>query len=120
MSMMEITMARGDLETRTFRVNGPDRSPFLNAFDNIYMTVKKFAEDKKYIFQKRLSDGGIMQVDDGVYQFTIMPDDTDGLAFGDYDFDIELVINGELKKTYLGVLHLTKEVTHHSNEVVIE
>lgn len=115
--MMTIEMARGDLESRTFRVNGSNRSPFTDEFDEIYFTVKKFFNDKNYKFQKRLSDGGIVSMGDGVYQFTIMPEDTDGLEFGDYDFDIELVIEGEIKKTYLGVLHLGKEVTHHNNEV---
>ena len=115
--MLRIEMARGDLETRTFHVNNPDKSPFVDDFDNIYMTVKKYANDKKYIFQKRLSDGGIIKVDDGVYQFTIMPGDTDNMAFGDYDFDIELVIDNVLKKTFMGVLALGKEATHHCNEV---
>ena len=115
--MMHIEMARGDLETRTFHVSGPDKSPFAEDFDNIYMTVKKYASDKKYIFQKRLSDGGIMKIDDGTYQFTIMPEDTDNMGFGDYDFDIELVINGVLKRTFMGVLTLGKESTHRCNEV---
>jgi len=117
MASMIIDMARGDRETRVFHVNGPDKTPFEDTFDNIYMTVKKFANDKNYKFQKRLSDGGIIKVDEGTYEFTILPEDTDGLEFGDYDFDIEFVIDGELKKTFCGVLHLSKEVTHRHNEV---
>ena len=115
--MMTIDMARGDRETRSFCVNGPDKTPFVEEFDNIYMTVKKSASDKGYKFQKRLSDGGIIKTGDGTYEFTILPEDTNGLDFGDYEFDIELVIEGELKKTYCGVLHLGKEVTHQHNEV---
>ena len=116
--MMEIYMARGDMLPVPFLVKGPDKSPYTEEFDNIYMTVKKYANDKNYKFQKRLSDGGIEQIGDGEYQFTIEPSDTDCLPFGDYDFDIELVIDEFLKKTFCGVLHLEKEVTHRYNEVV--
>lgn len=116
--MMEITMARGDLVSKTFLVRGPDKQPYTEDFDNIYFTVKRFATDKNYKFQKRLSDGGIIKTNDGEYEFTIMPEDTDNLDFpADYEFDIELVSNGTIKQTYYGVLHLTKEVTHHYNEV---
>lgn len=116
--MMEITMARGDLVKRTFVVKGVDKNPYVDPFDNIYFTVKRLANDKNYKFQKRLSDGGIMSLGDGEYEFTIQPEDTDNLEFpADYEFDIELVIEGEIKQTFYGVLHLTKEVTHHYNEV---
>lgn len=117
--MMEITMARGDLVSKTFQIFGPDKTPFTDTFDNIYMTVKKFANDKNYKFQKKLSDGSIVSNGNGEYQFTIQPEDTDNLDFTDYDFDIELVINGSLKQTYYGVLHITKEVTHRGNEVSV-
>ena len=116
--MMEITMARGDLVTKSFVVKGADKKPYTDSFDNIYFTVKKCANEKNYKFQKRLSDGGILSLGDGEYQFTIRPEDTDSLEFpADYEFDIELVTEGEIKQTYYGVLHLTKEVTHHYNEV---
>jgi len=116
--MMEISMARGDLVTNSFVVRDADKNPYTESFDNIYFTVKRFADDKNYKFQKRLSDGGIQSVGDGEYQFTIRPEDTDGLDFPfDYEFDIELVTEGKIKKTYCGILHLEKEVTHHYNEV---
>lgn len=114
---MEITMARGDLETRTFQIRSPDGTPFTETLDNAYFTVKKSSNDREYKFQKRLSDRGIVPLGDGTYQFTIEPEDTNGMAFGTYGFDIELVIDGELKKTFSGDLILLKEYTHASNEV---
>lgn len=110
-------MARGDMITREFCVLGSDKKPFTEKFDNIYFTVKRNSNDKEFKFQKRLSDGGIIEIGDGIYQFTINPEDTDPLVFADYEFDIELVINGEIKQTFCGVLHITKEVTHAYNEV---
>ena len=114
---MEITMARGDLEIRQFRVLDSNREPFTDQMDEIYFTVKKNAVYTKCEFQKLLTDGGIVPLGDGLYQFTINPEDTDSLEFGSYDFDIELVINGRLKKTFFGKLNLEREVTHVANEV---
>lgn len=118
---MEITMARGDLEIRTFQIRVPDgqggTEPFTEALDEIYMTVKKSFNDRNYLFQKRLTSGGIILLGEGRYQFTVEPADTNGLGFGDYDFDIEIVKNGSIKKTFSGTLKLLRETTHASNEV---
>ena len=110
-------MARGDLLTKSFTVKGPGGTPFTDPFDNIYFTVKKYPDDTEYLLQKRLSDGGIVSVGNGKYQFTIEPGDTDQMAFGEYGFDIELVINLQLKRTFVGKFTLTKEYTHMRNEV---
>ena len=118
---MEITMARGDLEVRTFQVlseNEDNLEPCDEVFDEIYMTVKKNRNDHVCRFQKRMSDGGIISLGEGKYEFTIHPEDTNRMAFGEYIFDIELVKNGSIKKTFCGELILTDEVTHASNEVV--
>lgn len=115
---MDIKMARGDMETCSFVIRSPNGDPFTETFDNIYMTVKKDKNDRNYKFQKRLSDGGIYSVGEGQYQFTIEPEDTDNMAYGEYLFDIEFVIEGRLKKTFVGTLILLREVTHHYNEVV--
>lgn len=115
---MQITMARGDMLTKSFAVKTTGGTAFTDPFDNIYFTVKKHADNTEYLLQKRLSDGGIESVGSGVYQFTIEPGDTDQMGFGDYDFDIELVINGILKKTFTGKFTLMKEVTHLCNEVI--
>lgn len=113
---MKIEMYRGDRETRFFEVQAPDGEPFTEELDEIYFTVKKRAIDKKPLLQKRLSDGGICLVEDGLYELVIEPEDTDGLSFGEYVFDIELVIDGALKKTFAGSFRLLEEVTYACNE----
>lgn len=113
---MKITMARGDLETKTFKVNGPDGKPYTDGFDEIYFSVKKAYTDRDCKFQKRLTDGSIADIGSGEYQFTIQPEDTDGLGFGDYVFDIEVIVENAIKQTFCGDLTLTKEVTHRNNE----
>lgn len=114
---MEIRMARGDYMTQTFTVTENGEPP-AEAFDNIYFTVKKKPDDKVPLIQKMLSDGTIFETETtGTYQFTIEPEDTDGLPFGQYGFDIEFFREGTLKRTFCGVLMLTEEYTHHCNEV---
>lgn len=117
--MMEIRMARGDLETRTIKLKTKSGEVYGMYPNDIYFTVKKNANDHDYIFQKRLSNDTIVYVGQGEYRFTIQPEDTDGLPFGTYEFDIEVVKSDttNVKKTFCGTLVLAKEVTHHYNEV---
>ena len=115
---MEIVMARGDLETRTFQIVDADGEPYTEQMNDIYMTVKKTPKERSVIFQKRISNGTISYLGDGMYQFVIEPHDTDGLAFGDYVFDIELIKQDEIKKTFCGLLKLMPEVTHAVNEMI--
>lgn len=114
--MMKIEMARGDIHKQRFTLLGGDGQPYVEPLDNIYFTVKENAKDREYKFQKRMSDDDIVWVDSGTYQFTIMPDDTNNLKFGEYDCDIEIVRSGTLKKTFLGKLIIGREVTHAYNE----
>lgn len=118
---MEIVMTRGDLEIRTFQIRSPDGhggyEPYTEILDDIYMTVKKNSTDREYKFQKRLSNGSIIQIGEGMYQFEIQPKDTDGMGYGMYGFDIELFKEGEIKKTFVGTLTLLNEYTHAENEV---
>jgi len=113
---MEIRMARGDMETRQFLLKNSSGQTYSTAPDEIYFTVKKTADDKDFIFQKRLSSGGITLIETGKYQFVIEPEDTNQMKYGEYVFDIEIVKDGLLKKTFCGKLILEKEVTHYYNE----
>jgi hypothetical protein len=121
---MRIAMHRGD--KRNFKVSIYDGdSEDLIDFDlsDIYVTFKKNFTDYKYLFQKRLSDGTVTVDPEhkGTYLFSIIPDDTNALSFGDYVFDIELVrYDGgeiEIKQTYTGTFILMEEATHARNEV---
>jgi len=113
---MEIVMARGDLEARTFVVTENGRPP-AEPFDNIYLTVKRSPKDREALIQKKLSDGTIYETETaGTFAFEIEPEDTDGLPYGEYGFDLEFFRDGSLKKTVVGRITLTEEYTHHNNE----
>lgn len=109
---MEIIMPRGDLRPVRFTVTDGETAPELT---QIYATFKKSFSYPNFLFQKKLSDGSIEALGDGSYQFTIEPEDTNGLTYGAYAFDIELVGDG-IKQTFTGTLTLTNEATHAGNE----
>lgn len=113
--MMEIRMARGDMTKKTILLKNSSGTAYATAPDEIYFTVKRNANDHDYLFQKRINEG-IVLIEPGKYQLVILPEDTDPLKFGTYDFDFEIVKEGEIKQTFDGTLVLAKEVTHHYNE----
>lgn len=112
-----INMPRGDRREISFVVRDRHGTIVLDLLDEVYVTVKKRFTDEAFLFQKRLSSGTITQTEDGVYHFTIEPDDTNGLAFGEYVFDIEIIRVGTLKETRVGKLNIMQESTWAVNEV---
>lgn len=114
--MLNITMARGDIEACPFDITDSNGQLLDIDFDEIYFTVKRNFSDRTFLFQKRLGAGTIEKIETGKYTFTIEPNDTDYLSFGKYVFDIELLYENEIKKTFTGILTLTEESTHYVNE----
>ena len=112
--MIQIEFARGDSYQKGF-VLKRDGETVGEQFEDVYFTVKKYHSDHDYVFQKRMTTGGIVYNGDGHYTMYIDPEDTNLLAFGDYDCDIEFRKEG-YKKTFYGKLKLSKEVTHYYNE----
>lgn len=113
---MVIEMPRGDIRPVNFSIENPDEEIDI-VFDEIYFTVKSSFTARKFLFQKRLSTGEIELMEDGSYQFTIQPEDTDSLSIGKYVFDLEVIYGTTVKQTFVGELRLTNEVTFAENEV---
>lgn len=114
---MIIRFARGDSYDQGFQIKRANENQMIDGFDEIYFTVKRKYSDKNYLFQKTLSGGGIDNDGDGHYTIRFYPSDTSNLFFGEYDFDIELVLGEDnYKKTFTGKLYLDPEVTHADNE----
>ena len=113
---MRISMPRGDIRLVRFTVNNPDKTLTDIEFTEIYFTVKRNYNETRYLFQKRLSTGGIIKLDQGDYQIKIEPQDTQNMTYGKYKFDIELKCTTELKETFVGDFELTEEVTFPENE----
>jgi hypothetical protein len=112
---MDITLPRGDIKNIKFLVNRKDGSKATD-FDEIYFTVKKDFNQSEYVIQKKLTQGDITLGTDNYYHFTLHPNDTDSLRYGNYVFDIELVKGDIIKQTSVGMLTITSEVTFSNNE----
>ena len=117
-SIVKIVMPRGDIRVVRFTVNNNDGSVSDIDFTEIFVTFKSTFRNDKTIFQKRLSDGTVVKMGDGDYQFTIRAEDTDNLDFRSYAFDIELIYGKTIKQTFTGTLTLTDEATYAANEEV--
>lgn len=115
--MLRISMPRGDIRLVRFQIYDSSGDISIIDFTEIYFTVKKSSLDIDYIFQKTLSSGLIEKVGDGEYQIKIEPEDTDSLKFREYEFDIELIYEDQIKQTECGILEITKEITFSGNEV---
>lgn len=113
---MVIEMARGDVYCVPLALF-IDGQPTDILMDEVYFTVKKHHYNHEALLQKCISNGGIVPDNEGSYVLTINPEDTDGLDFGTYEFDIEVVKLPGIKRTFVGEFILTSEVTHRSNEV---
>ena len=113
---MEITMHRGDVQPVSFTARYEDGAPIIPV-DRAYFTVKRDFSSLAPLFQKKLSDGTIVELSEGEYGFYIEASDTDNLEYGDYVCDIAIVSEPQhIKKTLTGTLTITEEATFAGNE----
>ena len=81
----------------------------LMELDRVVFTIKAQYTDTEFVVQKQ----GVIDDDNkNVVHFSLDPEDTEGLDFGVYDYDIELTLaNGDVCTVVVGTFELTKEVT---------
>ena len=117
---MRISMPRGDIRYVRFLINNLDGTAANVDFTEIYFTVKRKFTDRSFLFQKKLSTGGIKKLNVCDYQIKIEPEDTGMMYIGDFVFDIQLdyVVDGDeiLKETFVGDFVLKPVVTYPENE----
>ena len=117
--MLNVQMPRGDIRLIHFVVYDPSGEPSDVQFSQIYFSVKNTVYEREVLFQKSLTAGGIIRLDDGSYQIKIDPEDTEDLHMNTrYVFDIELIYEDEIRQTEFGELFLTNEVTCSWNEAI--
>lgn len=78
-----IRLTRGDTARLTVPIiNLVDHSEYvMQAGDALYLTVKKRATDREFLFQKKVVGSNAIH---------IKPDDTSELSFGKYRYDIQI------------------------------
>jgi hypothetical protein len=100
---VNITMTRGDSESLTVTCS----VPFTNG-DTVYFTVREDAESE-ILLQKIITD-----FPDGAAVIPIYPEDTEGMDFGDYVYDIQVTRAGGVVTTLIvpSRFKLNEEVTY--------
>lgn len=111
--VISLSQIRGDTINYKFQREN-DEGVITTRPEDLFFTVKEAATQEQSVFQKRLND---MTLDeDGTYHFTVEPADTNGLQYGDYVFDIEVIDNGVKSTVAYGSYKILPEVTWVENE----
>lgn len=109
-----IQLIRGDTAKYKFQRLDGEGHVITTLPDSLYFTVKETTNKLNYVFQKTLDD---MTVDsDNYYHFTVEPEDTNGLQYGNYAYDIEIIVGGVKTTVAFGTFSILPEVTWAQNE----
>ncbi len=109
-----ISITRGDSAVIALEITDTSGAPYIIADgDQLTMTVKASIDDVVPVIVKTL-DYGIVRGDDAV-EIHIDPRDTARLRYGDYIYDVELVMADGYTDTVIppSQLTITGEVTTH-------
>lgn len=112
----QIIMTRGDTMSYKFRRKNKDGQPILEIAPKIYFSIKDTDLKQEVVIQKTIED---MTFEDGWYSFTIYPEDTNNLTYGDYTYDIEVrnEYDNYTRTLSKGIYTLEEETTWAENEV---
>ncbi len=99
-----IKMVKGDTESFGFEVTG------IDSLDTTFFSCKRNSQDTEYVFQKGLGYG-IAQDENNCFAVRIAPADTKDLDPGQYWYDLEIGVNGDVFTIFRGVLELLPQIT---------
>lgn len=107
-----ISMIRGTTQTIEIKVYGPDGLPYIISGDEVLrFGVKRNPEDNEYLIEKELTAANL---DGDVYVTILVPNDTKGLEFGNYYYDVGLQVG----ENYYNVIECSDfEIGYNITEV---
>lgn len=103
---INLKMTKGDTFSFGFEIEGLGSQTLQSA----YLTVKNNYDDATALFQKSLNNG-ITTENNEVYKVRIAPADTSSLDVGNYYYDVQISINGDVFTIMKGILALEFNVT---------
>lgn len=106
----DLKMIRGDSESITLTIENEDNTPYkFQEGDIVYFTVRLRATSKDIVFQKIIT-----YFPDNEAIIEIQPEDTSGLRFTEYLYDIQLTqFNGRVKTVVpVSTIEMLEEITH--------
>lgn len=101
-----LKMVRGDTLAFGVEIEGLEQD-----LDTAYFSCKTNYDDNSYVFQKTLSNG-ITKVETGKYRVRVAPADTASLEAGQYYYDFQIGVNGDVYTILRGVLKIEYDVTN--------
>lgn len=112
---MDLEFTRGDTQFLKFQLkDGEGNVLELTETDNLYFTVKQSENSAKVLIQKKYPDN--IKYEEGYFSFVLNAEDTSSLAYGTYQYDIELKSGDYVKTLGFGTITLTQEITHRRDE----
>lgn len=105
-----IRMVRGDTLSFCLQLYDEEGAPFGQDLERASFTCKSNRSDKRYLFQKSLSDG-VSKVGQGSYAVRVAPSDTANAKPGKYFYDFEIGCNGDVFTVMRGVLEIMQDVS---------
>lgn len=112
---MDLEFTRGDTQFLRFQLkDGEGNLMELTESDNLYFTVKQNQNSSNVLIQKKYPES--IQYEEGYFIFTLSSEDTSNLAYGTYQYDIELKSGDYVKTLGFGTITLTDEITHRRDE----
>lgn len=100
----DIVMIRGDTLEFDFEVEG------ISELTSAFFSCKSNLGSNDYIFQKSLGMG-ITPQEDGIFNVKIEPEDTKNVSTGNYHYDLEINVNGNVYTILKGMLTIDWDVT---------
>lgn len=112
---MDLEFTRGDTQFLKFQLkDGLGNAIIPSTDDVLYFTVKQNQNSSKVLIQKKYPDD--IEYQDGYFIFTLNSEDTSSLAYGSYQYDVELKSGDYVKTLGFGTITLTDEITHRRDE----
>lgn len=106
-----IETIRGDTLSFNFELEFTDRPQELDA---AHFTCKKNLDDDSPLFQKSIGDGiRLVSHEDSklIYSVRVAPNDTRDLAAGQYHYDLQIELNGDVFTVLVGILQIQDDIT---------
>ena len=112
---MDLEFIRGDTQYIKFQLkDGEGNLIQLSETDKLYFTVKQNSNSEEVMFQKEYPND--IQYEDEYYKFVINSEDTSGMSYGTYSYDIELKSGDYVKTLIIGSMTITEEITFKGDE----
>lgn len=109
MNNNNLFMVRGDTFRFKVEIEG-----LVNNLTSAYFSCKQNKDDKEYVFQKSIGNGitKFKSTENSIiYEVVVAPEDTKEVECGNYFYDLQLGVDGDIFTPLNAILKIEKDVT---------